>query len=160
MPDQLSFSTPLGSISLEGDSDFLHSILFTDAEPVVTNTDNLLLRFAKAQLLEYFSGVRQTFDLPLYFTGSSFQNKVWMQLQEIPFGETISYLKLAQNLGDEKAIRAAATANSKNPFAIVVPCHRVIGSDGSLTGYAGGLWRKQWLLDHEQKVTGKYNRLF
>ena len=88
----------------------------------------------------------------LHFSATEFQQKVWSQLQTIPFGKTISYIQLAKDLGDEKCIRAAASANGKNPFAIVVPCHRVIGKDGSLTGYAGGLWRKQWLLEHENFI--------
>jgi methylated-DNA-[protein]-cysteine S-methyltransferase len=160
MPDQLIFSTPIGIISIEGDNESIYSILFLDKETAETNSDNALLQQAKTQLLDYFSGARKTFDLPLKFSGSDFQNRVWSELQQIPFGETSTYMKMAIKLGDVKNIRAAASANGKNPFAIVVPCHRVVGTNGSLMGYAGGLWRKQWLLDHEQKVLGKYNKLF
>ncbi|MCL4169062.1 UNVERIFIED_CONTAM: hypothetical protein GTU68_012202, partial [Idotea baltica] len=101
------------------------------------------------QLKEYFNETRKTFDLKLNPEGTTFQKKVWNQLETIPFGKTISYLELSKQLGDVKAIRAAASANGKNPLWIIVPCHRAIGSDGSLTGYAGGLYRKQWLLNHE-----------
>lgn len=103
------------------------------------------------QLSEYFSGKRKRFELPLIYTGTDFQKKVWKALLEISFGETTTYLALSNKIGDPKAIRAVAGANGANKMAILVPCHRVIGSDGSLTGYAGGLWRKQWLLDHESK---------
>jgi methylated-DNA-[protein]-cysteine S-methyltransferase len=101
---------------------------------------------------EYFNGNRKTFDLPLDLQGTDFQKKVWLELQKIPFGKTISYKELSLRLGDIKAIRAVAAANGANPVSIIVPCHRVIGSNGSLTGYAGGLWRKQWLLDHESSA--------
>ena len=101
------------------------------------------------QLNDYFEGKRTSFNLNLNPSGTFFQKQVWDELQNIPFGKTISYLDLSKKLGDVKAIRAVANANGKNPLWIVVPCHRVIGTDGSLTGYAGGLHRKQWLLQHE-----------
>jgi methylated-DNA-[protein]-cysteine S-methyltransferase len=107
---------------------------------------------AVSQLNEYFDGLRKTFTFTLNPKGTDFQQKVWQALLEIPYGKTMSYLELSKKLGDVKAIRAVAAANGKNPIWIVVPCHRVIGSDGSLTGYAGGLWRKQWLLEHENPV--------
>ena len=103
----------------------------------------------EAQMNEYFDGNRKEFDLPLQLAGSSFQQKVWNNLLEIPYGETRSYKKQSQVFGDEKAIRAIATANGANTHAIIIPCHRVIGADGSLTGYAGGLHHKKWLLEHE-----------
>jgi methylated-DNA-[protein]-cysteine S-methyltransferase len=103
------------------------------------------------QLDEYFSGKRKTFNLPLAQPGTPFQQKVWELLYMIPFGKTISYHQLAMQYGDLKAIRAVASANGKNNLAIIIPCHRVIGSNRSLTGYAGGLWRKKWLLEHEAK---------
>ena len=110
----------------------------------------LLLKFPHVlQLKDYFSGIRTDFNFKLNPKGTDFQQKVWQELGNIPFGKTISYLDLAKKLGDPKVIRAAASANGKNPLWIVVPCHRVIGTDGSLTGYAGGLWRKKWLLEHE-----------
>ena len=110
------------------------------------------LKEAVLQLQDYFDGKRTTFTFPLNPSGTDFQKKVWDELLHIPFGKTCSYLELSKKLGDVKAIRAVASANGKNPLWIVVPCHRVIGTDGSLTGYAGGLWRKKWLLEHENPV--------
>jgi methylated-DNA-[protein]-cysteine S-methyltransferase len=108
----------------------------------------------KKQFAEYFSGERTTFDIALHFAGSNFQKNVWKELMKIPYGETCSYLQLAQRLGDEKAVRAVATANGANAISIIVPCHRVIGSDGKLTGYAGGLQVKRKLL----KLEGRGNK--
>ena len=107
------------------------------------------LKEANLQLSEYFEGKRKEFTFKLNPKGTDFQQRVWQALLKIPFGKTTSYLELSKQLGDVKAIRAVAAANGKNPLWVVVPCHRVIGSDGSLTGYAGGLWRKKWLLEHE-----------
>ena len=101
------------------------------------------------QFEEFFKGDRTSFDLKLSPAGTEFQKRVWNQLLKIPFGKTITYQQMANQLGDPKVIRAAASANGKNPISIIIPCHRVIGSDGSLTGYAGGLHRKKWLLEHE-----------
>ena len=101
------------------------------------------------QLEEYFNGQRKTFSVRLNPLGTDFQKRVWDELLNIPFGKRTSYMKQTLQLGDEKAIRAVASANGKNPIWIIIPCHRVVGSDGSLTGYAGGLWRKKWLLEHE-----------
>ncbi len=112
------------------------------------------------QLIQYFQGQRRTFDFPVYQQGTSFQEKVWNELIGIKYGKTISYLELARRLGDTKVIRAAASANGKNNIAIVVPCHRVIGSKNDLVGYAGGLWRKKWLLQHEAKVMYGVQTLF
>lgn len=107
------------------------------------------------QLNEYFAGDRMSFDLPLLFTGTDFQQKVWNALLEVPYGSTRTYMQQTRLLGDEKAIRAVARANGENCLAIVVPCHRVVGADGSLTGYAGGLSAKKWLLEHEARHSGK-----
>lgn len=109
----------------------------------------------KQQVTAYFSGELKEFDLPLVFSGTPFQQTVWSALTEIPYGTTRTYMQQAKVLGDEKAIRAVARANGENCLAIVVPCHRVVGSDGSLTGYAGGLSAKKWLLAHEAKCSGK-----
>ena len=144
--------TPLGSARVEGDQSGLRAITVSDIEEKVEQTVPLSLQNAVCQLQEYFEGKRKTFDLQLDPQGTEFQKKVWKALLEIPFGRTISYLELSKRLGDVKAIRAVAAANGKNPLWIVIPCHRVIGSDGSLTGYAGGLHRKKWLLDHESPV--------
>ena len=113
------------------------------------------LAAAARQLAEYFAGQRTEFDLPLEMAGTDFQRRVWAALREIPYGETVSYGELARGLGKASASRAVGLANGKNPFAVVVPCHRVVGSDGSLTGYGGGLDRKRFLLALEQRVSGK-----
>ncbi|MCU7490789.1 MAG: bifunctional transcriptional activator/DNA repair enzyme AdaA [Bacteroidota bacterium] len=105
----------------------------------------------KKELDEYFEGVRRTFDLPLVLSGSDFQKKAWKALLEIPYGETRSYKQQAMKIGFEKAVRAAGRANGENRIAIIIPCHRVIGENGNLTGYGGGIWRKQWLLKHEKE---------
>ena len=112
------------------------------------------------QLIQYFQGQRRVFEFPVFQEGTSFQEKVWNELTSIPYGKTISYLDLARRLGDPKSIRAAASANGRNNVAIVVPCHRVIGSKRDLVGYAGGLWRKKWLLDHETKILYGVQTLF
>ncbi len=106
------------------------------------------------ELGEYFAGSRKTFDIPLDPRGTPFRERVWAQLLTIPYGSTVTYAEQAAALGDPKSVRASAAANGKNPIAILVPCHRVVGSDGSLTGYAGGLWRKRFLLDLERKAKG------
>jgi O-6-methylguanine DNA methyltransferase len=101
------------------------------------------------QVAAYLAGTRQTFDLPLLLHGTAFQRQVWAQLRKVPYGHTASYRDIALAIGRPKAVRAVGAANGQNPISIIVPCHRVIGSDGSLTGYGGGLWRKEWLLRHE-----------
>lgn len=108
----------------------------------------------KVQLEEYFSGDRKDFDIPLVYTGTDFQNRVWNALLDVPYGTTRTYMQQTKVLGDEKAIRAVARANGENCLAIIVPCHRIVGSNGSLTGYAGGLRNKKWLLEHEAKHSG------
>lgn len=142
-------NSPLGYTKISGDKDGITAV-------EVVNTDEELSEIIPETLLEcvtqlkaYFKNELKNFDLKLNPQGTVFQKKVWKQLNAIPYGKTISYLQLSKQLGDVKAIRAAASANSKNPLWIIIPCHRVIGSDGSLTGYAGGLHRKQWLLNHE-----------
>lgn len=144
--------TPIGTAVIEGDEKGISCISISE-EIVVDPVDPPVpLQEAVTQLKEYFYGERKQFELKLNPEGSEFQKKVWRQLQAIPFGHTTSYLDLSRASGNAKATRAVAAANGKNPLWIVVPCHRVIGSDGSLTGYAGGLWRKKWLLEHEQPV--------
>ena len=144
------FETPLGIAKIVGDQDGISEISIGYEESVSSKIPESLLQ-AMMQLQEYFAGTRKTFDFKLNPSGTEFQQKVWQELLNIPYGKTTSYLELSKKLGDVKAIRAVASANGKNPLWIVVPCHRVIGSDGSLTGYAGGLWRKQWLLEHESE---------
>jgi len=141
--------TPVGTAKIEGDAGGVASISILDepVEATVGISENLAQ--AVSELREYFDGKRCDFTFRMNPKGTDFQKSVWKELLEIPFGTTASYLELSKKLGDIKAIRAVASANGKNPLWIVVPCHRVIGSNGSLTGYAGGLWRKKWLLEHE-----------
>jgi methylated-DNA-[protein]-cysteine S-methyltransferase len=141
-------NSPLGITKIEGDENGI-TIISVLSEGVASEEIPENLKEAVNQLRDYFDGKRTDFILKLNPKGTDFQQKVWQELGNIPFGKTISYLDLAKKLGDPKVIRAAASANGKNPLWIVVPCHRVIGTDGSLTGYAGGLWRKKWLLEHE-----------
>lgn len=142
-------NTPLGYTKISGNEDGICQITILDTQEKETTIIPQMLEDCTIQLYEYFEGSRKQFDLKLNPQGTKFQQKVWKLLETIPLGKTMSYLELAKQLGDIKAIRAVANANGKNPLWIVVPCHRVIGSDGSLTGYAGGLYRKQWLLNHE-----------
>ncbi|AXG73748.1 methylated-DNA--[protein]-cysteine S-methyltransferase [Flavobacterium arcticum] len=146
---QAHIKTPLGITAIEGDTEGITKITVLDEAMTVSNTIATELQEAVNQLEEYFAGKRNNFTFKINPQGTDFQKKVWQALLEIPYGKTTSYQKLSIQLGDVKAIRAVASANGKNPLWIVVPCHRVIGSDGSLTGYAGGLWRKKWLLEHE-----------
>jgi methylated-DNA-[protein]-cysteine S-methyltransferase len=142
------FSSPLGIAKIEGYENGVSNISVL-SEGEVSKKIPKELKNAVNQLQEYFEGKRKDFDFKLNPKGTDFQQKVWQELLNIPFGKTMSYMDLSNKLGDVKAIRAVASANGKNPLWIVVPCHRVIGTDGSLTGYAGGLWRKKWLLEHE-----------
>lgn len=146
--------TPLGIAKVVSDNTGILEISVVDDDFEITNAVDIPqnLQDCLLQLEEYFAGQRTEFNLILTPKGTDFQQKVWKELNKIPFGKTCSYLELSKKLGDVKAIRAVASANGKNPLWIVTPCHRVIGSDGSLTGYAGGLWRKKWLLDHENPV--------
>ncbi|RTY95979.1 methylated-DNA--[protein]-cysteine S-methyltransferase [Flavobacterium sp. GT3R68] len=143
--------TPLGIARIEGDEDGISVISVVDQGETSSAIPPVLTE-AVTQLYDYFDGKRNDFNFPINPAGTEFQQKVWKGLLEIPFGKTMSYLELSKKLGDVKAIRAVASANGKNPLWIVVPCHRVIGADGSLTGYAGGLWRKKWLLEHENPL--------
>lgn len=116
---------------------------------------NRHLRALKKQLKEYFKGKRRDFDIPVIKQGTEFQQSVWKDLQKIPFGTTRTYLEQARSINNPRSVRAVAGANASNRIAIVIPCHRVIGSDGRLVGYGGGIERKKWLLDHEKKYSGK-----
>ena len=142
-------NTLLGYTKIVGDKHGVSSVTVLNSEEKATTIIPEPLEDCVFQLNEYFEGKRKQFDLKLNPTGTAFQKQVWVELQNIPYGKTMSYLNLSKQLGDVKAIRAVANANGKNPIWIIIPCHRVIGSDGSLTGYAGGLQRKQWLLEHE-----------
>ncbi len=141
--------TPLGTAKIIGNSDGIVEISVGDEEMPSTENASDELRECMSQLQEYFNGERKEFSVKLNPSGTDFQKQVWSELLKIPFGQRITYMKQTLQMGSEKAIRAVAGANGKNPIWIIIPCHRVVGSDGSLTGYAGGLWRKQWLLEHE-----------
>ena len=148
------YHSPIGQLNITATEGCITELSFIDSENEVYSSDfeNILpevIHQCVDELIEYFAGTRRSFTVPINQEGTEFQQKVWKGLLEIPFGKTCSYMDLSKKLGDVKAIRAVASANGKNPLWIVVPCHRVIGTDGSLTGYAGGLWRKKWLLEHE-----------
>ncbi|RZJ68430.1 MAG: methylated-DNA--[protein]-cysteine S-methyltransferase [Flavobacterium sp.] len=145
--------TPLGVAKIEGDENGVSVISILDDAVVISERIPSELEQAVSELDDYFAGKRNDFSFPTNPKGTEFQKSVWKELLRIPLGKTTSYMDLSKKLGDVKAIRAVASANGKNPLWIVVPCHRVIGSDGSLTGYAGGLWRKKWLLEHETPPT-------
>lgn len=147
-----TIKTPLGIARIHGDNNGISRISISDTAWDISPDIPQELEKAVQQTRQYFSGDLRSFQLTLNPEGTDFQKKVWFHLQHIPFGKTISYLDLAKELGDVKSVRAAAAAIGKNPLWIVIPCHRVIGSDGSLTGYAGGLWRKKWLLLHENQA--------
>jgi len=144
-------NSPVGVLEVCGDGKAITAIRFSnsDVAQVQTDSDNLIIKTCIIQLIEYFKGNLKVFDIPLSPSGTPFQNKVWDKVLEIPYGETTSYGKIATALGDANLNRAVGLANGANPIPIIIPCHRVIGGDGSLTGYAGGLERKRWLLSHE-----------
>lgn len=150
-----NFSTV--DLEIVGDEDKIHSISFVKPEykknelNQASERKTSIIRECIQQLKEYFSGTRKVFTIPYQLTGTEFQKRVWKELEKIPYGETISYLELAGRLGDEKVIRAAASANGKNKLGIIIPCHRVIGANGSLTGYAGGIENKKLLLELEKR---------
>lgn len=148
LPFYQYYHSPVGWLKIQAADSGVAATEFCEEEGD-GNRPNGLTEQTKRQLMEYFSGKRKAFDLPLAITGTGFQKKVWEELRHIPYGKTLSYLGLSRQIGNVKAIRAVGHANGQNPLAIIIPCHRVIGSDGSLTGYAGGLWRKKWLLEHE-----------
>lgn len=147
------YYSPIGFIKIVGNKDYIMAIEFHDEDPGNQISDdkeeNPLMVLAYNQIKEYFENGRKEFTFPILQPGTHFQMAVWNELLDIPYGKTITYLQLAKSLGDVKKTRAVGKANGKNNIAIVVPCHRVIGADNDLTGYAGGLWRKEWLLMHE-----------
>ena len=157
------YESPIGMLKIGGTEQYIGELGFVDntdqlayGEPGITE----VMHQCTEQLIEYFHGTRRNFDIPVHQTGTEFQVRVWGELLEIVYGKTISYMDLAKRLGDPKVIRAAASTNGKNKIAIIVPCHRVIGSDSSLVGYGGGKWRKKWLLGHEFKVAHGVQTLF
>lgn len=148
--------TPIGTITLTSNGRALTRLWLTDTDLVAHATDpsdeDAVLAAAREQLEAYFDSRLRQFDLPLEPQGTEFQQRVWDSLKRIPFGETISYAELARRVDKPKAVRAVGAANGRNPLMIIVPCHRVIGADGSLTGFGAGIERKRWLLDHETRV--------
>jgi methylated-DNA-[protein]-cysteine S-methyltransferase len=163
------YCSPLGKLTLTGNNESLTGLVFEKAENAGKGADvsveqlpivSPVIKKCIAQLDDYFSGRYLCFDIPLHQSGTPFQQKVWEELRNIPAGQTISYLQLSKKLGDPKAIRAVGMANGKNNIAVIVPCHRVIGSNGHLVGYGGDLWRKKWLLQHEAKFLNGVQTLF
>jgi len=143
------YKTPIGTAKIIGNGDGIISVTVIEEKIETSIQISKCLENCIIQLREYFDGNLTQFDLKLNPQGTAFQKKVWNELKNIPYGSTRSYLQQTKKIGDPKAIRAVASANGKNPIWIIIPCHRVIGSDGSLTGYGGGIWRKKWLLAHE-----------
>ncbi len=148
------YRSPIGIIRIEETENQISSIIFMEEEVDLIQPENELLKTAISQLHEYFAGKRSIFDFPVYQPGTAFQQQVWEELSKVDFGKTQSYAQLSVQFGNPLAIRAIASANGKNKLWIVVPCHRIIGTNGELTGYAGGLWRKKWLLQHEAVICG------
>lgn len=144
--------TEVGILKVRACDTHIMSVSFIEQKEETSELPNALTWECIQQLQAYFDNQLEIFDLPLSFKGTSFQKTVWQALQEIPFGKTVSYLTLARSIGNEKAIRAVGHANGHNPFPIIIPCHRVIGHNGRLVGYSGGLWRKKWLLRHEKSM--------
>jgi methylated-DNA-[protein]-cysteine S-methyltransferase len=144
--------SPIGIVEIISDGENLVSVNFVDEKGKESVKGNRITIAARKELGEYFKGKRKEFDLPVSFSGTEFQKKVWNALLEIPFGAVATYSDIANMIGNPKGVRAVGLANSKNPISIIVPCHRVIGKNGKLTGYAGGLDRKEWLIEHEAKV--------
>lgn len=142
------YPSPVGLIEVGATADALTALYFV-AAPRQEAAQSALLDQVLHQLDEYFTQRRQRFDVPLAFQGTAFQQRVWTALLAVPYGETTSYQAIANVLGNPKAVRAVGAANGQNPISIIAPCHRIIGSNGSLIGYGGGLWRKEWLLRHE-----------
>lgn len=144
------YKTPIGNLRVVGDGNSILALDFADQSASNEEEYPEVIMECIAQLDEYFAGKRKNFDVRYLLKGSEFQRKVWSELAKIPYGETVTYKYIAEKIGNEKAVRAVGTTNGKNPISIIIPCHRVVGARGKLTGYAWGLWRKQWLLEHEK----------
>jgi methylated-DNA-[protein]-cysteine S-methyltransferase len=165
MPETYStyYHSPVGLLKISGSDEYISEVSFQEARETAgepqAHLPSMLIECTE-QLIQYFNGERRIFEIPIHQPGTPFQQDVWNMLAQIPFGKTISYLDLARRSGDIKATRAVANANGKNNIAIIIPCHRVIGSNNTLVGYAGGLWRKKWLLELEAKVAHGVQTLF
>ncbi|MDX1676986.1 methylated-DNA--[protein]-cysteine S-methyltransferase [Arsukibacterium sp.] len=149
---QQTISCPLGQVQIYATDNGICEI-YLGFKTATADRPSVLTKEAARQLAHYFAGSLTQFNLPLTASGTAFQQQVWRALSALPFGQTCSYADIAREIANPKAVRAVGAANGKNPIAIVVPCHRVIGSNGSLTGYAGGLTNKAWLLEHEYQIT-------
>ena len=154
-----TYSSPIGLITICSDGDSVTRVSFSEKELKSVETCNVLENTLN-QLHEYFKGERQEFDIPVNPKGTDFQKSVWNELMHIPFGQTASYKDIAIKTGNTNNVRAVGAANGKNPIAIIIPCHRIVGTEGKLTGYAGGIWRKKWLLNHEFQFKPHKNTLF
>lgn len=159
------YYSPIGILKITGTEDYISEVIFLDKiqkAPVDSKKKQLSPMMIQCieQLIQYFHGERRSFELPINQQGTAFQKEIWNELISIPYAKTASYLEIARRTGDAKAIRAVANANGKNNVCIIVPCHRVIGTNKDLIGYSGGLWRKKWLLEHEAKVAYGVQTLF
>jgi methylated-DNA-[protein]-cysteine S-methyltransferase len=152
------YDSPIGILEITGDDRGISGVRFVDKKTDPEPSIPLPLKDCCRQLYEYFVGNRTDFSLQLHLNGTSFQKKVWQELMKIPYGITVSYKDMAVAIGKEKAVRAVGSANGRNNIAIIIPCHRVITHDGRLGGYGGGLWKKEWLLNHEKKSIGLNRR--
>jgi methylated-DNA-[protein]-cysteine S-methyltransferase len=148
----------LGYLIIEGSEQYVQEVRFSDEQPDTGEPNEVTNRCAN-QLWEYFAGERREFDVPVHARGTEFQVRVWEELMKVPFGHQVTYLELAEAIGGSSLARAVGMASAKNRISIIVPCHRVVGSSGKLTGYAAGLWRKDWLLKHERLVAGVEHQL-
>lgn len=146
-----SCPSPIGPLEIAGSETAVHRIEFQPKGFVVRGQAPAVLRQCAVELKDYFKGLRHDFTVPLYFGGTEFQTSVWQALTHIPYGEVVSYKHIAEAVDRPRAFRAVGGANNKNPLPIIVPCHRVLGSDGKMVGYGSGIWRKEWLLAHEKR---------
>lgn len=149
------YSSPVGYIKVEASKDHIVSLDFIDNKTSEDENHNFLITNCLNQLQEYFEGKRTQFDLPLLPSGTDFQRAVWNELINVPFGSIKTYKDIAIAINNPKSVRAVGGANNRNPIPVIIPCHRIIGSSGKLVGYGGGLWRKEWLLNHEKVIFKK-----
>jgi methylated-DNA-[protein]-cysteine S-methyltransferase len=144
------YQSPIGAVEILGTQEQIVALNFVDRMGKTDEKLPVIMRNCLGQIDEYFKGKRKAFNIALLLKGTEFQKSVWQQLVKVPFGNVSSYREIAVALGKPSACRAVGNANGKNPISIIIPCHRIIGSNGNLTGYGGGLWRKEWLLSHER----------
>ncbi|OGD18830.1 MAG: cysteine methyltransferase [Candidatus Aminicenantes bacterium RBG_13_59_9] len=149
------YRSPIGTIEILANEEGVTALNFVSGEPAAFPRQHPILRAAVVEVDEYFRGKRSEFSVPLILRGTDFQIDIWRRLVRIPYGQTATYSDLARAVGRPRAMRAVGQANHRNPISIVIPCHRVVGSDGRLVGYGGGLWRKGWLLEHEKKHSAR-----